>query len=232
MVLAVPGREASERNEHNMSELAGLLIGFILTLLIYSYLLGDNPLYRLAVHVLVGVSAAYAAVVVVQQVILPVYAQIRQDPTSPSNVLWLIPTLFALLLLLKRLPTAPWFGNSTMALLVGVGAAVALTGSVMGTLWPQVTAVPGEAATDRDLIQGLIVALLTACTLLTFHFTSRVNDAGQWRRPFWQRGFVHIGRAVLMVTFGALFAGVFNTSLILLTERANYFLNEFLRLLS
>ena len=32
----------------------GVALGFVLTLMIYSYLLGDNPLYRLAVHVMVG----------------------------------------------------------------------------------------------------------------------------------------------------------------------------------
>ena len=45
-----------------MNEFIGLIVGFILTLLVFSYLLGDNPLYRIAIHLLVGTSAAYAAV--------------------------------------------------------------------------------------------------------------------------------------------------------------------------
>ena len=53
-----------------MTDLAGLIVGILLTLFIYSYLIGDNPLYRISVHLLVGVSAAYAVVVVVQQLLL------------------------------------------------------------------------------------------------------------------------------------------------------------------
>lgn len=203
-----------------MSEPAGLVIGFILTLFIYSYVFGDNPLYRLAVHLLVGVSAAYAAIIVTHQVILPVYTQIRTDPTNPDTLLWFIPIVLGLLLLLKRLPGVAWMGNSTLALLVGVGAAVALTGALTGTLWPQVTALDSESP-----LTGLLVAFLTACTVVTFQFTGRTNQRGEWVRPFWQQGLAQIGRAVLLITFGALFASVFSTSLILLIERVSYFLN-------
>ena len=41
-----------------MNESIGLILGFILTLCVYSYVLGDNPLFRVASHLLVGVSAA------------------------------------------------------------------------------------------------------------------------------------------------------------------------------
>jgi hypothetical protein len=203
-----------------MSETAGLLIGFLLTLFIYSYILGDNPLYRLAVHLLVGVSAAYAAVVVTRQILVPIYEQMRADPTNPTSLLWFVPIALGLLLLLKRLPGVAWMGNSTMALLVGIGAAVALTGALTGTLWPQVTAVN----TENPLL-GLLVAFLTVCTLLTFQFTGGMNSRGEWIRPFWQRGVAQVGQAVLLITFGALFAGALNTSLILLIERVSYFLN-------
>jgi hypothetical protein len=208
------------------SELIGLLIGFILTLFVYSYLLRDNPLYRLAVHILVGVSAAYAAVVVSRQVIFPVFDQIRQS--SGSDVLqWLIPALFSVLLLLKRLPTVGWLGNSTVALLMGVGATVALTGAISGTLWPQITAAPGQ-----DPIQNLIVAVLTICTLITFQFTGKINQEEEWVRPVWQRGLVIIGQAVLTITFAVLFTSVFNTSLLLLIDRVDYFFNQFSQFLS
>lgn len=210
-----------------MNGLAGLLIGFILTLFIYSYLVGDNALYRVAVHILVGVSGMYAAIVVLRQVISPVYEQIRQSPRDPDTLVWLVPTFFALFLVLKRFRFIGWLGSGTLALLIGVGAAVALVGAISGTLWPQVTSVYVQAPA-----QGLFVALFTVCTLLTFQFTGRVNDTGEWIRPVWQRGPVLIGRAVLMITFGALFASVLNTSLILLADRLDYFLSQFLQILS
>ena len=46
-------------------------VSLVLTLLVFSYLLGDNFLYRIAMHVLVGVAAGYAAIVAVESVLIP-----------------------------------------------------------------------------------------------------------------------------------------------------------------
>ncbi|MCP5099436.1 MAG: hypothetical protein GY943_28105 [Chloroflexi bacterium] len=212
-----------------MTETTGLLIGFILTLLIYSYLLGDNPLYRIAAHLLIGVSAAYAAVVILRQVLFPIYTLISQDPTNLENLIWFVPIFLALLLLLKRLPTISWLGNLSLALMVGVGAAVALTGAISGTLLPQVTvASPANPIfSGQGSGQGIVTAVLTACTLATFQFTGKTDSTGTWAQPGWQRSFGILGRIVITITFGALFAGVLNTSLILLSDRLGLFLQVF-----
>jgi predicted membrane protein len=33
------------------------IIGFLLSILVFSYLIGDNPLFRFAIHLFIGVSA-------------------------------------------------------------------------------------------------------------------------------------------------------------------------------
>lgn len=211
-----------------MIELAGLIVGLLLTLFIYSYLIGDNPLYRFSVHLLVGVSAAYAAVVVVRQLLLPIWQQIQADPASPDSVIWLVPVLFMMMLLARRLPSVSWLGNTSLALLVGVGAAVSLMGSLTGTLWPQIMAVQPTSP-----VQGVGVALLTVCTLLAFQFTAlRPRSSGTWQPVMWQRGATAIGRIVLTITFGALFATLVSTGLVLLAERLNFFLTELVQLFS
>jgi hypothetical protein len=204
-------------------ELIGILIGFILTLFIYSYLFGDNPLYRLAVHVLVGVSAAYAAVFVVAQVLLPIYAQIALDPISLPSLLWLIPTMMALLLIIKRLP-ATWLGNVPVAYLIGVGAAIALLGAIQGTLLPQIFEI-GQASTA---VTSLITVLFTAITLFSFQFTARKKegDDAEWNPPAWQRGVQFAGQVLLTIMFGALFTAVLTTSLTLFIERITYFIAQ------
>ena len=214
-----------------MNDTLGLFIGFALTLLIFSYLIDDNPVYRLAVHILVGVSAAYAAVYVLRQVILPVFAQLALNPLSLDSLQWLVPILLALLLILQRLARFAWLGDNATALLVGVGAAVALVGAISGTLLPQVAAFGGGGASLLTPIQGFIAAILTVCALLTFHFSGKKNEQGEWVRPLWQRGFAQIGQAVLAITFGALFAGILSTSLVLLTERISYYFTQITQLL-
>lgn len=210
-----------------MNELLGLLIGLGLTLGIYSYLLGDNGFYRLTVHILVGVSGAYAAVIVVEKFFLPVLNQLRNDPTDLNNLLWGVPLFLTLLLLLKLFRPVASLGNITMAAIVGGGASVALVGAIAGTLLPQVT-----AKASQNGFLSFLTALFTICILLYFQFTGRVNNNGQTIQPIWHRYLAIIGRGVLMITFGALFAVTLSTSLALLAERFLYFLNQFGNLLS
>ena len=47
----------------------GLIVGAVLTVLVLTYLIGDNFLFRLAVYILIGAGAAYAAVVVIFDVL-------------------------------------------------------------------------------------------------------------------------------------------------------------------
>ena len=55
----------------NLLDFIGLALGFLLTILVFSYLLGDNPFFRLAVHIFIGVSAAYVALVTINNVLIP-----------------------------------------------------------------------------------------------------------------------------------------------------------------
>lgn len=203
-----------------MSDTLALVIGLLLTIFIYSYLAGDNPLYRFAVHLLVGVSAGYAGVIAVRRILLPVISQLLADPLAPQNVLWLIPVVLSFLLLFKWVGSLNWVGNTSIGILVTIGAAVALFGAIAGTILPQATSLP-----ESDPLLAFIIALLTACALLYFQFTSRSDgDEDEWQQNAWLRPPVTIGQIVLMVTFGAVFAGVFTTSLVLLVERVDFFL--------
>ena len=204
-----------------MTDSLALVIGLLLTIFIYSYLFGDNPLYRLAVHLLVGVSAGYAGVIATNRILRPVISQLLANPTSTENVLWLAPIVLSIILLFKWIRPLAWIGNASIGLLVTVGAAVALVGAVTGTILPQVTAVKS----GQPLI-GLVVALLSVCALLYFQFTGKADQEGKPAQALWRRSVSSVGKAVLMIAFGAIFAGVFSTSLVLLIDRVSYFMAE------
>lgn len=210
-----------------LPDVIGLAGGFLLTLFIYSYLLGDNALYRIAVHIMVGVTAGYAAVVAVLEVFVPLFQQLLADPTAPANVLWLIPLILALLLLLIWVRPVAWLANGAVGALVGVGAAVGLVGVITGTLLPQILNEPAG-----DPVLGLVAALFTVCALLYFQFTGPATTEGDLVQPGWRRMVNGVGQAVLMVTFGALFAGAINTGLILFIDRVVTYLNGFLEALN
>src|SRR5574341_206617 len=94
----------------------------ILTLFVFSYLLGDNFLYRIAVHILVGGTAGYAALIAVQSVIFPwlrltVFAS-GEDTDPAFRALGIIPFLIGLTLLFKLSPRLSPVGNMGLAFVV------------------------------------------------------------------------------------------------------------------
>ncbi len=202
-----------------MADSIGLFIGLMLTLFVYSYLVGDNPLYRAAVHLLVGVSAAYAAVVALERIVLPVLARLIVDPGSDGNVAWLIPLGLAVLLLFKAVRPVSWLGNSTVAVVVAIGAAVALVGAISGTIMPQISTRAGQGP-----LELLLVTLLTIAVLLYFKFSSSRQQEDEANAGPGTRSVRAVGQLVLLITFGAVFAGVFTTSLLVLIERVTFFI--------
>ena len=78
-------------------ELISALIGLILTLMVFSYLIGDNPLFRIAVYLFIGVASGYAATIVWHNVLVPKLFQ----PLAALNPLSFVSLLFAVSLLVK-----------------------------------------------------------------------------------------------------------------------------------
>jgi hypothetical protein len=148
-------------------ELFSGLIGFVLTLLIFSYLIGDNPLFRSTVYIFIGTSSGYAAVIVWYNVLLPKLSALQADDPS-QLVLGLVPFLLGATLLAKPFPRIAWLGSFAMALLVGVGAATALSGAVIGTLIPQSNAAMDAfvSPTFLQLIEGVVMLAGTILTLI------------------------------------------------------------------
>lgn len=237
--------------DETLAQAIGIALGFVLTLMVFSYLLGDNPLYRLAIHILVGVGLGYAVVVatytiIIPQLVDPFVQALAGAPVSAAQQALPLVALLALLLLLKLFrPTAP-LGNVTMGFVLGVGSAVAVGGAVLGTLLPQIvaTAVPlmpdaapavvAEQGSWLNVLAGLLIMGGTMTTLLYFYFEARPVSEGKIERPAWIRASSRIGQLFLMVAFGSLFAGTIVASLALLTERADFIIRapeEFLRLL-
>lgn len=207
--------------QENINEISGLIVGFLLTIFVYSYVVKDNPMYRLAVHILVGVSAGFAGVVVVNQVLIPVGKSIISQGDNMQLVLWIIPIILAVLLLAKLFPRFAWIGNSSMAVLIAVGSAVGLVGAILGTLIPQIT------ATYESGLVTIIVAILTVCVLAYFHFTGRLTNENDVELPAWYQYVSLTGKFVMTIALAGVFAGLFSTTLVLLSERFGFYFESF-----
>ena len=214
-------------------ELISALVGFLLTLMVFSYLIGDNPLFRIAVYLFIGVSSGYAATVIVNYVLLPRFGSLQSN--NPNQfVLAIIPLLFGVTLLAKLSPRIAWIGSFAMAVLVGVGAAVAIGGALLGTLMPQlgaaidtfdVRSAGGGLQVASKLLQGVVMLGGTVFTLASFHFTAGRASDGAPKRNSIIEGIAWVGRLFIAITLGVLFAGVYVSALTAMIERWSFVIN-------
>ena len=124
-------------------ELATLIsgvLGFAFSVAILSYLIGDNPLYRLALHIFIGVGVGYAALVTIYQVLIPRLVEPLTSGSTDVMLLAVVPLVFFLFLIFKLSARLSDWGNLGVSLMLGVGTAVAIAGALRGTLLPQIAA--------------------------------------------------------------------------------------------
>ncbi len=213
-------------------------ISFLFTVLIFSYVLGDNPLFRIAVYIFVGVSSGYVAVVALWQVILPLLiSPLFSTSISPieKGLRLLVPLIGSVLILMKLSPRLAGVARIVMAFIVGVGAAVAIVGSLAGTLIPQImgaiNAFDIVAAGARNIgfleaiTNGSIVLAGTVFTLIYFHFGARAKADGTMHRFGLIELFAWVGRIFIGITLGVVFAGVYSAALTALIERFSSLVN-------
>ncbi len=77
------------------------VIAFLFTVMVLSYLIGDNPLFRVAIYIFVGVSAGYVAMVAWWQVIWPDVVVKAMSGAPTDRALLAVPVLLGGLLLMK-----------------------------------------------------------------------------------------------------------------------------------
>jgi len=201
-------------------------LSFLFTVLILSYLVGDNPAFRMAIHVFVGVSSGYILVVVFRQVLvlfLPLVVG-----TLPERIFLAFPLAMSLLLLGKASARFEWMGRPVVALLVGVGTASAIAGALLGTLFPQVLGAitlfdsqklfsAGNAA--GNLTTAGFALLGTIVTLAYFQFSVFGSNKATGKRGWFMNFVALFGQVFIAITLGAIFAGVLAASLTALVDR-------------
>ena len=208
------------------------IVGFILTLMVLSYLIGDSPLFRFATYLFVGVSAGYVAIVIWSQVLVPgLFEPLRFEPW-PERGLYLVPLFLFVLMLMKVSPRLSWLGGPAVGYVTGVGAAVAVGGAILGTLIPQILASAesfdlSSQSLLESLFNGLLLLLGTVTTLAYFHFGARRKMDGSVHRNALINIVAWVGQMFVAVTFGVLFAGVYSAALTALIERISSLITLF-----
>ncbi len=217
---------------------AGLWISFVFSLLIFSALLGDHALTRLAQYVLVGVSLGYLGILAIQFGLRPFVSSLL---ASNSDVTWnLITAILALGLAFagsehiftgkredsptQRLGSSfysallRWLGEIPLGILLGVGITITLAGALQGTILPQFWLL---ATRDLDWqasldlwIAGLFSFLITAGVLFHLLIQPQAHlDEQPWPIRQLMHSWMWLGQRALWLAAGVLFARLFASRL-------------------
>jgi hypothetical protein len=201
------------------------LFAVVLTFMVLSRIIGDNPLFRIAQYLFVGVSLGLAFVVSYHQVLRPAVSALLAGGPGAST-LYGVPLLLGLLLLprITRRQEWSWLANIPLALVFGVGAALAAGGAIVGTLAPQILDTARPLSGGPAQVVGVLVLVLgTVVTLSAFYYTvPRESGAGRMVGTT-----ALIGHWLLMIAFGFFFASALQSYLSALTERLSFLLNWF-----
>lgn len=214
-----------------LPDVIGAVVGFILTLAVFTYVIGDNVLFRMSIHLFIGAAAGYAAVIAITSVIWPQLVLPLLTGTPTERLFALVPLVLSISLILKVAPSVARLGNPAMAYLVGVGVAAAIGGAVMGTIFPQVaastnlfdlSALQGDSGWVWAVLKGSIVLVGTITTLVYFHYGARPKLNQTAQRPVWIEWLAWVGQIFIAITLGSIFAGVYSAALSALVERLHF----------
>ena len=93
-------------------------IGALLTLMIFSFLYKDNPFYKFAEHLFVGVANGYYIVFYWQNALMPNLF----EPLGAGNLVYLVPLLLGLMYFARFIPKIGWLVRIPIGFMIGWGA--------------------------------------------------------------------------------------------------------------
>ena len=134
----------------DLAVIIGVWVAALLTLAIFSFLFKDNPLYKFAEHLFVGVSAGYWLVILIQTSLADLLLEpLRKDlanggpfasaAKAEGFLLNLVPLALGVMMLLRLFPKIAWISRVPIAFVLGTGAGVAIPTAlqtfVISPLW-------------------------------------------------------------------------------------------------
>ena len=180
-----------------------------LTLCIFSFLYKDNPLFKLAEHLYVGVSVGYTIVkaydtVIVHLIVKPIFEE--------GELALLIPVAIGMLMLTRYVPNAAWLSRYSFAFIVGVGSGLAIPRTISSfilkqvedTVRPLLSLAGGDGVTfsmnllDPSSSINVIIILIGVSSVL-FYFFFSIEHHGPGKVV------AKTGVMFLMIAFGAAF---------------------------
>ena len=204
-------------------ETLGIWLGAFFTLCIFSFLYKDNPFYKLAEHVFVGISAGYGVALEFQNVFLP---NLWNPLTKEGKLIMLVPLVLGVLLFTRFFSRISWLSRWSIGLLIGIYSGIAIIGFGSGDLVAQIhgNLLPLWGGNDLlTLFNNWILTLgLITCLIYFFFSKEHKGSFGILAR---------VGIYFLMLSFGASFGYTVMSRMSLLIGRFYFLYGDWLGIL-
>jgi hypothetical protein len=216
-------------------ETLGIWMAAFLTMCILSFLYRDNPLYRFAEHLFIGVSAAYWAVYYYYNILQPNLI----DPLFvQGQLLLIIPLVLGVMMLTRLFPKVGWLSRWPLAFIVGTYAGYNLIIYLQSDALDQVTATLVSFVQVEiwqivfrhpSLVNflnaiGVPIVIVGVITGIIYFFFSKEHK-GVFG------GLAKIGIWFLMIAFGASFGYTVMARISLLIGRIYFLLHDWLHII-
>ena len=242
-VQAQQAQPGQTEYQFSLPRTLGLWLAAFFTLAILSFLYADNPFYKVAESVLVGVSAAYWMVVGFWDVLVPnlvgrLWPSLVQrwampglaGPEAERNLWYIFPLILGIMLLWRLAPRGTWIARWPLSFIVGTFAGLQLIGFLHGDFLAQIRntilplAVFEAGAFDFwASFSNLLIVGGVLCAVTYFFFSiEHKGTIGYAAR---------VGIWFLMITFGAAFGYTVMGRIALLAIRIEFLLDDWLWLI-
>jgi len=238
---AVTKDPGQKKYQFSLSRTLGIWIAAFFTLFILSFLYKDNPLYKIAESVVVGVSAAYWMVVGFWTTIVPnllgklspgwIKSWAMPGLETKAEFLYLVPLIMGVMLLWRLAPKGTWISRWPLAFIIGTTAGIRLIGflhadflgQIRNTIMSLVVATPDIGFDFWNSLKNIVIVIGVLCTIVYFFFS--IEHKGYVGKT------AKLGIWFLMVTFGAAFGYTVMGRIALLAIRIEFLMNDWLWLI-
>ncbi|MAF09021.1 hypothetical protein CMK11_01095 [Candidatus Poribacteria bacterium] len=208
----------------------GIWIAAALTLCLYSFLYRDNPFYKFAEHLFVGVAQGYLTARTYFDGFLPyVWRPLMNavgagdGPAEPVEFVVIIPIGLGLLFFARFSKGHAWLTRLPLAFIIGTWCGINIPAMLNAQIFQQMNATIapfGTMATFGETLKVVIVLLGSFAALTYFFFSvehrgavGRVSRVGIW---------------FLMIGFGSAFGNTVMNRVMLLIQRVEFLMQDWM----
>jgi hypothetical protein len=204
-----------------------MTIGAILTLFTFSFLYKDNALYKLAEHLVVGISAGYFMVLLIRTNLFPILSLKMYKQTQAGwqlNEWWyVVPLILGIMMWTRFSKRWSWISRYPLAIYIGVASGptipVEIKNRIVEQLYGSILKFKFSFSDAGFLsvpngVWDVVVIITVMCCLIYFFFSKEHKG--------WFGGSAKIGIYTLMIAFGASFGYTVMARISLFINRVQY----------